>query len=258
MNEVALSLATIAASLAMLVGVLYIVAHGARLHPEVRRKIVHVSLGLYCLSFPLIFSHAWEVALTCALAIGVFALARGALRGTLGAGLHSVSRCSYGEVYFSISVAALFALYDLAAPHMLGAAFYVLPLAILTVSDAAAAIVGQRFGRRRFRIWGASKSWEGVAAFAVTAWLLSCLCLTLLTDLGTAEIGRLALAVTAASAAIEAMSSRGLDNLFIPLGAYLVLTNVASGGAIDLTLAFAIAATALLALACLATPRVAP
>ena len=68
-----------------------------KLDPEIGRKLVHISLGLYCLIFPWIFSAAWEVAATCALAIVLFLLARGAMRGSLGDSLHSVERTSYGD-----------------------------------------------------------------------------------------------------------------------------------------------------------------
>ena len=66
----------------------------AKLDAELGRKLVHISLGLYCLTFPFVFSQAWEVALTCALALGIFLLARGTMRQSLGAGLHGVARTS--------------------------------------------------------------------------------------------------------------------------------------------------------------------
>ena len=114
-GDLAISLGKIAGSVVLLAIVLWSVSRLsklAKLDPEVGRKLVHISLGLYCLTFPWVFTHAWEVTATCALAIGVFFLARGAMRQQLGEGLHAVKRISYGEILFAVSVALLFWLKD--------------------------------------------------------------------------------------------------------------------------------------------------
>ena len=95
MTDLILSFLKIAASIGLLAIVLALVARWmpiARAHAEVRRKLIHVSLGAYCLLLPVIFEHAWEVWLACALTVGIFTLARGRLRATLGCGLHAVQR----------------------------------------------------------------------------------------------------------------------------------------------------------------------
>ena len=84
----------------------------AKLDPEIGRKLVHISLGLYCLTFPYVFGAVWEVVATCGLAVLVFLLARGTMRESLGGGLHAVKRVSYGELLFAVSVALLFWLKD--------------------------------------------------------------------------------------------------------------------------------------------------
>ena len=110
-----LSAGKIASSVILLVAVLWGVSRLARLaklDPEVGRKLVHISLGLYCLTFPYVFSEAWEVLATCGLALLVFLAARGTARKSLGGGLHAVERTSYGELLFAVSVALLFWLKD--------------------------------------------------------------------------------------------------------------------------------------------------
>lgn len=233
--EIALSLARIFGSVALLAGVLFVtsrLAKAAKLDPELSRKLVHISLGLYCLTFPWIFDSAFEVAATCGLACGVFLLARGAFRARLGAGLHGVQRQSWGEVLFAASVALLFWLKDgtyineaqgEASP---GPILYVLPILILTLCDAASALVGSRYGQTRFRIEEGLKSVEGVVAFAITAWLASLIALLLLTDIGRGEVVLLAFIAAVFGSLLEAASWRGLDNLFIPLGLYFLLANL--------------------------------
>jgi len=215
----------------------------AKLDPEIGRKLVHISLGLYCLTFPYVFSAVWEVAATCGLAVAVFLLARGAMRESLGGGLHAVKRTSYGELLFAVSVALLFWLKDghfvsLALHHKppVGPVLYVLPLLILTLCDAASAVVGARYGKRQFQIEEGSKSVEGVVVFAVTAWLLSLIVILLMTDIGRSEAVLLAFIVAAFGALLEAASWRGLDNLFIPLGLYFLISNLLYLGVVGLSL----------------------
>ena len=75
MTDLLLSFLKIAASIGLLGVVLALSARCAplaRAPAEIRRKFIHVSLGAYCLFLPVIFEHAWEVWLACALTIGVF------------------------------------------------------------------------------------------------------------------------------------------------------------------------------------------
>ncbi|MEP7209911.1 MAG: hypothetical protein ABI740_03660 [Alphaproteobacteria bacterium] len=212
----------------------------AKLDPEIGRKLVHISLGLYCLTFPWIFAFPWEVAITCTLAILLFILARGTMRASLGGSLHSVQRTSYGEILFAAAVALLFWLKDghyiLARNDVppIGPVLYVLPILILTLCDAASAIVGSRYGRRTFQIEEGQKSIEGVVVFAVTAWLISLIAFLLLTDIDREEAILLAFITAVFGALLEAASWRGLDNLFIPLGLYFLLANLLHLGVMGL------------------------
>ena len=237
MNDALLiSVAKIAGSVALLalvMGSVSKLAKIAQLDPEIGRKMVHISLGLYCLTFPYVFKEAWEVAATCALAVGVFLLARGTMRQSLGGGLHAVRRTSYGELMFAVSVALLFWLKDghfvsvsMHQKAQIGPVLYMLPILILTLCDAASAVVGSRYGKRVFSIEEGSKSVEGVVVFAVTAWLLSLIVLLLFTNIGRGEVVLLAFIAAAFGALLEAASWRGLDNLFIPLGLYFLLANL--------------------------------
>lgn len=256
MTYLAISLAKVLFAVGLLVGVLALASRVSRtyqLEAEHARKAIHVSLGLSCLVFPALFAHAWEGALTCALAIGVFALARGRWRRSLGCALHGVKRRSHGEVYFALAVAILFALYA-SAPVALGASAFVLPVAVLTISDAAAALVGSRFGRTCFAVGSGTKSWEGVAAFALTALVLSQLVLSLFSELTTGQIVLLSIMVAITGAAIEAVSTRGLDNLFIPLGLFAVLCATTASG-FDAAFALAVTGASASLLAMLAAPQ---
>ncbi len=256
--DLVLSVGKILGSVALLSAVLAgASALTQRLHlqSELGRKLVHVALGLYCLTFPLMFDATWEVVATCALACGVLLLAR---RARFGAALHCVERFSFGELMFAASVALLFYLKDghyalaLRGVHQAPQpVLYILPLLILTLSDAASALVGVNYGRLRFRVEDGFKSVEGVIAFVLTAWLLALICLLMLTDLPRGQSIVLALIVALFGALFEAASWRGLDNLFIPVGLYFVLANLMPHGIgvwVGAAVAFAAGAALLVAL----------
>ncbi|MEM6627612.1 MAG: hypothetical protein AAF719_13000 [Pseudomonadota bacterium] len=254
----ALSAAKIFGSVALLVVVLWGVSRLAKAvnwRPEIGRKAVHISLGLYCLIFPWVFDHAWEVGATCALALGVFALARGRMRQSLGEGLHAVERVSYGEALFAVSVALLFWLQkghyitvtERGDPP-LGPVLYILPILILTLCDAASALVGSAYGRKTFQVEDGIKSWEGVGVFVVTAWLVSMMVFLAFTDVGRVEVILVSFITAAFGAILEAASWRGLDNLFIPLGLYFLLANLSYSGPVILVASAMLFLAALLVL----------
>jgi phytol kinase len=62
--------------------------------------------------------------------------------------------------------------------------------------------------------------------FVTLAWLLSLIAFLLLSDVGRGEAIVLALITALFGALLEAASWRGLDNLFIPLGLYFILSNL--------------------------------
>ena len=240
------SILLIAGSIVLLVALLWLVKRGAErfgLKPEIQRKTVHVGLGLYCLCFPWIFSEAWQVAVTCAIAaLLLVALRTSGMRGQgLGSALHAVGRQSYGELLFAVSVAMLF--------HYMGGerVLYLLPIAILTLADAGAALVGARYGEKTFQIERGEKSVEGVAVFLLVALIVSVGAFLHFSAVPRENVLLLSLAVAAIGAAIEAESWRGWDNLFVPLGIYVFLARYLNAPIMDVMLAVAMLLMALFA-----------
>ena len=189
-----------------------------RLPAEVARKLPHVTMGLAALSLPWLFDELWPVLLLAGLNLGLLlALRHPTLRGGPGQVLHGVSRRSLGDLAYPMAVAALFVLSSGEA------VFYVPPLLLLALADAAATLVGQGCGRRRYRTADGHRTLEGSAAFLAIA-LISVVAVPLQLN-GLEPLRSLVIAVVVASVAtlIEAGSWRGLDNLFVPLAGYWLL-----------------------------------
>lgn len=189
--------------------------------PELQRKCVHVTTGLYALSLPLTFSDAWPVLVLCLVSVLVMCLMRlPALAASgIGSTIHGVERKSYGEIMLAISVAVLF-FRSVGNPVL-----FVLPVLVLTFSDAAAALTGVRYGRRLFAVEKGTKSLEGVVMFFLLTFIIAMITLLLMTDVPELNVILLSLIVAAFGAQLEADSWRGFDNLFVPVGLHLFLQN---------------------------------
>ena len=244
-------LGLIAASIALLLAVMAAVrwlGHRYGWSAELQRKCVHVAIGLYALTLPLTFSERWPVVVLAALGVIVLLVLRRPrfAQGGISAAVHGVKRTSYGELLLALSVGFIFC-FSLEKPIL-----FVLPVAVLTLSDTAAAMVGTRYGRKLFAVEAGTKSLEGVAMFFLVTWIVAMVLLLLMTDISRVNVVLLSLAVAAFGALVEADSWRGFDNLFVPVGIHLFLARYLEADPLTLmllTTAFIVALFAILWLA---------
>jgi phytol kinase len=193
------------------------VGEGARrvLHapPELSRKVVHVGVGFWALPTALLFASPWWAAAVPGLFVILNAIS---YRYRLLGVIEEAGRGSPGTIYFPLSFSLLIlCLWPLEG----GRAASVAGLFAMGFGDAAASVVGRRWGRHPYRLGGALKSWEGSAAFLGVTFLAVLL--------GTWPlVGRLLAAPAAATALggslAEAPAGRGLDNLTVPIAGALV------------------------------------
>ena len=189
---------------------------------EVLRKAVHVVSGTIALCFPWIFPSAWPVLFLAGTTAGAMLSLRlfpGWLRRVKRWGFAPSLRLdSLGDVTFPVAIALLFLLAG--DRHV----FYTAPLLVATWADAAAAVVGKRLGRLRYTPpFGGTKTWEGTVACFVVAY--TCLATALGADAGhlTPRLIAVSLGGAALTTSLEALAWSGLDNLFVPLGAWTYL-----------------------------------
>jgi phytol kinase len=185
---------------------------------EAQRKLVHVGVGIHAMLLPLVLDKGGFI-LFAALALAALLVLRSSwARKGAGASVHSVERRSWGDLLFLVAVTVLF----VRAPG--DPALYLLPIAVLTLSDAAAAVIGTEYGRRRFGGRDRLKSMEGTVVFFVVTWMVAMAILVTATDVPRVNTVLLATVVAAFAAQIEAESWKGLDNLFVPVGIHALLT----------------------------------
>jgi len=218
--QLALITASVGSLLAAMAGVKVLARRNAW-SAELQRKSVHVATGLYALTLPLTFAESWPVLLLSALAVLVMLLLRlpAMAHSGIGSTIHGVERQSYGEILLAISIGFLF-FRSVGAPVL-----FVLPILVLTFSDAVAALTGVNYGRRLFPVENGVKSLEGVVMFFLVTFILAMVTLLLLTEVPRQSVILMSLIVAVFGAQIEADSWRGLDNFFVPVGIHLFLQN---------------------------------
>ncbi len=186
---------------------------------EVARKTVHVGMGLGCVAFPWIFDRplpVWILAGVATTLLGVLRVVP-SLRSGMGSALHGIKRLSYGEVLFAPSVAAVF--HGAQGVTLL----YVIPIGILTISDAAGALVGTRWGKRRYGCGEGFKTVEGSAIFLATAFLCAFVPLVCWGRIDLIHSLWIGLILATLAMMAEGLSDRGFDNLMVPIGCFFVL-----------------------------------
>jgi phytol kinase len=126
----------------------------------------------------------------------------------------SSNRSNLGTVYFPLAFAVIVWLF------WENPALLVASLMPLTWGDALAAVVGERYGRHVYHVFGSTRSLEGsLAAFGFSAIATG----IVLAGFGIPDAAGAALVVALGAALAEAISPWGLDNLTIPAVSAMLL-----------------------------------
>jgi phytol kinase len=183
------------------------------------RKLAHIGTGILSISLAWIFSSRVPVFIICGASIALLLTIRffPPVRQRLAGVLNDVSRQSWGELYFPVSVALL---YQFAHGDKL---LYAVPLLVLTLADTVAALTGAEYGKHGYSATGATKSIEGSIAFFCAAFFSVNVALVVFSDAGRIETLLISLDIALVVMLLEAIAWRGLDNIFIPLGVFILL-----------------------------------
>lgn len=177
--------------------------------PEIVRKIVHIGTGNVIL-------FAWWFNIPAWVGIGASILAGAttlvSYRLPILPGINSIGRKSLGTFFYAVSIGILVAwFWAVQKPY-----FAALGILIMTWGDGLAALIGQRYGKHIYTVWGTKKSWEGSLAMAVASYIVSSS--ILLSVQGNTWVTWLvAFVVALVATALEAFSWYGIDNLSVPI-----------------------------------------
>lgn len=177
---------------------------------EVVRKVVHIGAGNVILWAWLLHIPAW-VGISASVVCSAIALL--SYRFPILPGLNSVGRKSFGTFFYAVSFGVLIAwFWGIQQPQ-----YAVIGILVMTWGDGLAALIGQRWGKHIYKLWGMQKSWEGSLAMGIASYLVSSLVL-LSTQGNSWQIWLISLIVAVVATGLEAFSRLGVDNLTVPLG----------------------------------------
>lgn len=181
---------------------------------ETARKVIHVGVGVWAVPTVFLFDD-WKIAVLPPLTFVLvnFVIHRFRLLPGLGD-----DPTNLGTVFFPISFAGLLALFF--RPGEASDAGYaaVAGLLAMALGDAAAAIVGKRYGTRRYIVFGHARTMEGSFAVFLVSGAAVAAVLSTMAGLDLHPALALGLVSGTAAAGIEAFCPYGSDNLFVPVG----------------------------------------
>ena len=177
--------------------------------PEQVRKVVHIGTGNVIILAWLLDLPAWVGIISGVLA-GIVTLI--SYRLPILPGVNSVGRKSLGTFFYAVSIGILTAIFwNLHLPY-----YGVIGILIMAWGDGLAAIIGQRFGKHPYTVFGNTKSWEGTLTMLVVSYaIVSIVLLTVNGNIWQTWVVGIPVAIVATG--IESIAQWGLDNLTVPL-----------------------------------------
>jgi phytol kinase len=189
---------------------------------KLTRKLVHIGAGMWVFGVLALFD-SWQIGI---IPFATFILVNYLFYRHRVFSAMDAADSPPGTVYFALAVTLLFGLLWRPAGPLDRAPAAVAGAMALTWGDALAALIGQRWGRHRYRLGRSGRSWEGSAAMFAASAVAIFLVLRLLPGsalspyalpIGIGNGVVAALFGAGAAALAEAASPRGTDNLSVPL-----------------------------------------
>lgn len=177
---------------------------------ELTRKIVHIGTGNVILL-------AWwlnipaSVILLASIVASFVAIASYFL--PILPSVNGVGRKSLGTLFYAISIGILTTLFWENGQQQ----FTAMGILIMSYGDGMAALIGQKWGKHPYQLWGNKKSWEGSLTMALVSILIIIIVLNISGN-WQGENFIIALTVGIFATILETISYIGIDNLTVPVG----------------------------------------
>ena len=211
-NNILGSLAYPLAAVFIYLGVLVVLAEAlSRIvvdDPELTRKVVHIGSGNVILL-------AWwfDISRSVIVSAAIIAAAIAILSYLIPIlpSIESVGRRSFGTLFYAISMGVLAGCFWQNYPQ-----YAVIGILVMAWGDGMAAIIGQRFGKHKYRVGQVTKSWEGSLAMAAAAATVTGVILVVVEG-NSWQTWTISFVVASVATVLEAFSKLGVDNLTVPV-----------------------------------------
>ena len=200
-----------------IVGVVQVLFHFQWIAGEHSRKLIHILTAVWMSTWRFNLTHLEVTYLGLALLAIIFFVKQFKLFNSI----FDIDRVTYGEFIFVIGIIATSLVFP--APEV-----YALAVINLGVADGLAAIIGKRYGKIKYNVFGSTKSLVGLATTMVVVTITGALFFWQVADYRPELIFMIThvLAAGAVISGLEFVSFKGLDNLTIPLATGLLYFNL--------------------------------
>ena len=169
-SPLSLQIAPAAVWVGLIIFIAWVVYRFTDSEAEIIRKIVHIGMGNVILI-------AWwlDIPAYVGITASVFAslITLLSYKFPILPGINSVGRQSLGTFFYAVSIGVLMGIFwYLHQPQ-----YAVLGIMIMAWGDGLAALIGKRFGKHKYIVFGSQKSWEGSLTVTLSSYFI---CVTLL------------------------------------------------------------------------------
>ncbi|WP_373480124.1 diacylglycerol/polyprenol kinase family protein [Geminocystis sp.] len=126
--------------------------------------------------------------------------------------VNGVGRKSLGTLFYAMSIGILTGFFWENGQQQ----YTVMGILIMSYGDGMAALIGKKWGKNSYQVWGNKKSWEGSLTMTFVSILITVIVLTY-TDNWQLENMIIALIVGIFVTILETISYIGIDNLTVPV-----------------------------------------
>ncbi|MCZ2202701.1 diacylglycerol/polyprenol kinase family protein [Cylindrospermopsis raciborskii] len=198
----------------LIILIAWLVSRFTPAQPEIIRKIVHIGTGNVILLAWWFHIPAY-VGISAAILAGLISVMSYFV--PILPRINSVGRQSLGTFFYAVSIGILVGYFwYLHKPE-----YAALGILIMAWGDGLAALIGQRFGKHKYYLFGVNKSWEGSLTMTVVSYLVSVI--ILLAARGSSwQIWLVSALVSILAALLESVSFWGIDNLTVPIGSAIL------------------------------------
>ncbi len=178
--------------------------------PELSRKFLHIMVGNVAFLLP-IFDTSWVMAFVAAGPFILFTFLMSpytpikSIKGRTSAAGHSM-----GLVYYAITWTIL--------AYLFFDNMVIIAIGILAMSygDGFASIIGIRFGKKKYNVFGDQKSYVGSFAMFVFTFITTVVALIYYGISLSSDVILVLLGIALVAAVVEGLTPKGLDNLSVP------------------------------------------
>lgn len=204
-------------------GLIFVVVEllAKKLHPpsEATRKLSHILAGVAAALLPFVLSF-YEIALLGLVFVPAVFIS---MRRNMFRSVHGVKRDTRGEVYFPLAIAVCALLF----PDQLAFMYGVL---VIGISDALASLLGQRYGRKKYKVPSGKKTYVGSGVFFVVTVLIGSTLILSFMDAPVWAAILWSIVLAAILTLVEARAKKGMDNLLVPvIGSGMLMFMIAIG-----------------------------